>query len=175
MIENKIERVCKKLENFYEGHLICKPGCSQCCEIEPTVFSLEAFFVGQQLLTLSPQRIKKMRARLRNNDEKCPMLWNNLCVIYPARPIICRTRGFPIYYTEAEITFIDYCRLNFTTLSENYKFRNEYVLKMTNFNEKLVQLDQQFTEQVSGKLWHPDNRISLRKILKDLDLKNLSC
>ena len=121
---------------------------------------------------LSSQRIKKLRDHLHNDDEKCS---NNLCIIYPARPINWRTRGFPVYYTEAEIIFIYHSRFNFTRLSENYKFKDEYILKMINFNETLVQLDQQFTEHVLAKLWHRDIRVSLRNILKDLDLKNISC
>jgi len=143
---HKIEQVCKRLSEYYAEHIICKPGCNQCCQVERTVIGLEAYIVEQQLLTLSSQRIRKLRNLHRKNDEHCPLLWNKLCVIYPARPIICRTHGLPIFYDEAEITFMDYCRLNFTKLPENYKFVNKNVLDLVKFNTKLVQLDQQFTE-----------------------------
>ncbi|MBC8181113.1 YkgJ family cysteine cluster protein [candidate division KSB1 bacterium] len=171
---HKIELVIKKLSDYYAEHIICKPGCSSCCEVERTVLSLEAYVAEQQLLTLSTQRIKKLRNRHRKNDDLCPMLWNKMCVIYPARPVICRTHGLPIFYHEAEITFVDYCRLNFTKLPENYNFLNKNVLDLTKFNSELVQLDQQFTEQVLGKQWQPDNRISLKRVLRELDTTKTS-
>jgi len=166
---HKIELVIKKLSDYYAEHIVCKPGCSQCCEVERTVFPLEAHVVEQQLLTLSAQRIRKLRNRHRKNDEQCPMLWNKLCAIYLARPIICRTHSLPIFYHEAEITFVDYCRFNFTKLPENYQFINKNVLDLTRFNTELVQLDQQFTEQVLLKPLQSKNRISLKKILRDLN------
>jgi len=161
----KLHKVCQKLEKYYAEHLVCKPGCCQCCEVERTVLSLEAYVIEQQLSTLSAQRIKRVRAFHLHDDNNCPMLWKNHCIIYPARPIICRTYGLPILYREAEITFIDYCRLNFTKLPEDYEFENKWILDMNKFNTELIQLDQNYTEQVLMNRWSPDNRTSLKQIL----------
>jgi len=165
---HKIEQANKRLKEYYSEHIVCKPGCSPCCEVERTVLPIEAYIAKQQLLTLSFQRIRKLRSRHRKHDERCPMLWNKLCAIYPARPIICRTHGLPIFYHEADITFVDYCRLNFTKLPEKYKFLDRNILDLTEFNAELVRLDQQFVEQVLGKRWQPNNRVSLRKVLSGL-------
>ena len=169
---HKVDQVCKNLMNHYRAYIICSPGCSQCCEVERTVLPIEAHVIEQQLSIFSPQRIKKLRARHRKNDASCPMLWENLCSIYFARPIICRTHGLPIFYTEAEITFIDYCRLNFTELAADYKFDENGVLDMTRLNAELVHLDQQFAEMVLRKKWQANDRTSLRRILKNLIVKN---
>jgi len=166
----KVDTACRKLEQLYQEHLLCKPGCSQCCEVERTVCSVEAYFIKQQLQTLSIQKIKRLRKLHKDNDETCPMLLRNRCVIYPARPIICRTHGLPILYREAERAFVDYCRLNFTQLPQDYKFNEQHILDMNPFNIELVQIDNKFSEHFLEKPWRPDNRRSLKSILFDFDL-----
>jgi len=161
----KVDSVCRKLEELYSEHLVCKPGCSQCCEVERTVFSVEAYIVEQQLLTLSTQKIKRLKKLHKNNDEVCPMLLRNRCVIYPDRPIICRTHGLPILYREAERAFVDHCRLNFTKLSAGHKFNKNVILDMNPYNVELVQIDKNFSEHILGKHWRPENRKSLKNIL----------
>jgi len=167
----KIDRLCQQLEKLYQEHLICKPGCSQCCEVERTVCSIEAYIVEQQLSHLTSQKIKRLRKLYRHDDETCPMLLRDRCVIYPARPIICRTHGLPILYREAVRAFVDYCRLNFTKLPETHEFQESYILDMNPFNAELIELDKKFSENILSKTWHPDNRKSLKSILFDLSLE----
>lgn len=49
--------------------------------------------------------------------ERCPLLQNHLCLLYHARPIICRTHGLPITYTMDNTRFSDCCPLNLTDAS----------------------------------------------------------
>lgn len=161
----KIDKFCKRLEKHYKEHLVCKPGCSHCCEVERTVCSIEAYIVEQQLLTLSPEKIKRLKKLHREDDETCPMLFRKRCVIYPVRPIICRTHGLPILYREAERAFVDYCRLNFTTLPQGHELEENQILDMNPFNVELIEIDKAFTENVLGKNWRPGSRKSLKKIL----------
>lgn len=44
--------------------------------------------------------------------ERCPLLKDHLCLLYAARPIICRTHGFPIVYSEEGEQKSDCCPLN---------------------------------------------------------------
>ena len=99
------------------------------------------------------------------------MLLRNRCVIYPDRPIICRTHGLPILYREAERTFVDYCRLNFTNLPARHRFNKKEILDMNSFNVELVQIDKKFSEHILEKQWRPENRKSLKSILFHCDLK----
>lgn len=167
----KVDSFCQKLETLYHDHLVCKPGCSQCCEVERTILPVEAYIVEQQLLTLSLPKIKQIKKLHKDDDETCPLLLKDRCVIYPARPIICRTYGLPILYHEAERAFIDYCRLNFIQLPRDYEFEENYILDMNSFQIELIQIDKQFAEHISGQRWRPNNRRSLRNILFHLDLK----
>jgi len=167
----KIDSLGQKLETLYREHLVCKPGCSQCCEVERTVVPIEAYIIEQHLLTLSPEKIKRLRKLHKDDDETCPLLLMNRCVIYPVRPIICRTHGLPILYHEAERAFIDYCRLNFTKLPPDYEFEENNILDLNPFCVELIQLDKRFAEYISHQPWRPNNRRSLKNILFHLDLK----
>ena len=106
----------------------------------------------------------------RDNDEICPMLLENHCVIYTARPIICRTHGLPILYHEAERAFVDYCRLNFTKIPKSHKFEKKYILDMNSFNVQLIEIDKKFSDHILEKKWRPDNRKSLKSVLFNLKL-----
>jgi uncharacterized protein len=44
--------------------------------------------------------------------ERCPLLGNHRCLLYAARPIICRTHGLPIIYSEGSERKVDCCPLN---------------------------------------------------------------
>lgn len=45
-------------------------------------------------------------------SERCPLLSQHRCLLYAARPIICRTHGLPIIYTEDNLRKSDCCPLN---------------------------------------------------------------
>lgn len=167
----KIDSASRELEDLHFKHLVCKPGCSQCCEVERTVFYIEAYIVEQHLHNLSTQKINRLKKLYKNNDEVCPMLLRNRCVIYPARPIICRTHGLPILYREAERAFVDHCRLNFANLSSLKSFSKKEILNINPFNVELIQIDKIFSEHILGKQWRPENRKSLKSILFHYDFK----
>jgi len=135
------------------------------------VLPLEAYIIEQHLRNFSPQRIKRLRKLYKNDDETCPMLLRDRCVIYPVRPIICRTHGLPILYREAGRAFVDYCRLNFTRMPLDYEFPEEDILDMNPFNIELIELDQYFAEDVTHEPWRPNNRRSLKSILFNIDLR----
>lgn len=167
----KVDSLCQKLEQMHRKYMVCRPGCSQCCEVERTVLSIEAYVVEQRLRLLSPERIKRLRKIYRNNDEVCPLLLRDRCVIYTARPIICRTHGLPILYREAARSFMDYCRLNFTKVPENHVFQANEILDMNDFNVELIRLDKKFAEYVLRTRWRPDRRRSLKSILFELNAR----
>lgn len=167
----KVDSHCEKLIARYREHLVCKPGCSQCCQVERTALPIEAYVIEQHLMTLSSEKIRRLRKLYKDNDETCPMLLKNRCVIYPVRPIICRIVGLPILYREAARAFIDHCRLNFTQLPAGYQFDEEEVLNINPFQIELIEIDQRFAEYVTKDAWRPDNRRSMKNILFHLDLK----
>jgi len=85
----------------------CAPGCASCCVLE-TVVPLEASIIRTFLAgTVLPPRPNAAPG-------VCVFLREQRCVIYPVRPIICRTHGLPLAYQETQT--IETCPLNFTDL-----------------------------------------------------------
>ncbi|MDW7679687.1 MAG: YkgJ family cysteine cluster protein [bacterium] len=156
---------CQELEKCFAEHILCKPGCHQCCLVEKSVLPIEAFIIEQQLQSLSEKRIRKLRANHRANDSICPMLWKNRCAVYLVRPISCRIAGLPILYREAEISFVDYCHLNFSRLPANHQFDQNSVLDLQQINSELTRLDLDFSDNILQKKWRPNQRILLKDIL----------
>ena len=132
---------------------------------------MEAYIIEQELLTLPVQKIKQIKKLCKDDDETCIFLFKNRCMIYPVRPIVCRTYGLPILYHEAEQTFVDYCRLNFTQLPIDYEFEEKAILDLNTFYAELIQIDKKYAQYISGQSWRPNNRRSLKNILFHLELK----
>ncbi len=83
----------------------CHKGCHACClKPDVPVSELEvrgiSFYVSE-VMNFEDQ--KKLVPRLRNHKEKleCPFLINQICSIYPVRPLACR--GFVVYKTPCAI------------------------------------------------------------------------
>jgi uncharacterized protein len=75
----------------------CKPGCSECCR-PLTVFPLEAHAILSDVDLVPRADVKDTAAR-----QTCPLLTPECtCLIYRARPFLCRTRGFPILHVNGE-------------------------------------------------------------------------
>ena len=56
------------------------------------------------------------RARRSSPDGPCPLLEESRCLLYTARPIICRTHGLPLIMTQDGERTVDFCPLNFQGL-----------------------------------------------------------
>ncbi len=61
------------------------------------------------------QALEVIKREARGELVSCPLLVNDRCSIYEARPLICRTQGLPLLL-EAEDggLEVDFCPLNFT-------------------------------------------------------------
>lgn len=118
-----VDKLTARLSSQYARHLVCRSGCSGCCRHHLSVFAVEAAAVRQavdvlpeplrQRLTQQAHKVLEMEAH--GEPTACPMLVDDRCSIYAARPLICRTQGLPLLLEaddgEAEV---DFCPLNFT-------------------------------------------------------------
>jgi len=94
----------------------CKVGCAKCCK-DGDFPTSELEYVNlmdyYRLLSDDLKNIikKNIQSLLKLNNEKnyvCPFLIKDLCSVYPARPIICRTFGL-ISYTSKGRKKIPFC------------------------------------------------------------------
>ena len=60
-----------------------------------------------------PYTVKKFLGRHEQTDRACPLLVDHVCMVYEARPIICRTHGYPLYMEKEGRAMVDFCPKNF--------------------------------------------------------------
>lgn len=120
-----LDALFAKLEGFFsaaqarEGAAItCHAGCSDCCR-RFSVTGLEAGVIREGLTALPDARRDELAARAHDaTTDVCPALdEDGRCAIYAHRPVICRTHGLPIRFTEQRagrsLPMLDACPKNF--------------------------------------------------------------
>lgn len=110
----KVDGLCRNIENDYHDSIECSKGCDGCCR-HISLFRVEAVNLALALRRLPDDEISHIRekARASSPDGPCPLLENGACLLYSARPIICRTHGLPILTREFGGPSVDFCPENF--------------------------------------------------------------
>jgi uncharacterized protein len=112
---SRVDALCQGIAADLGGQITCSAGCSSCC-IPITVFPVEAAAMRKELDTLPRQQADEIRRLVieQSDTAHCPLLHHHICLLYAARPIICRTHGLPIIYTEHGQQQSDCCPRNLT-------------------------------------------------------------
>jgi Fe-S-cluster containining protein len=152
----QVDELTAKLSVHYASHLVCRAGCSGCCHHHLSVFAVEAEAVREAIVAL-PNQIRgviEQQAREVIKREAacepvaCPLLVENRCSIYEARPLICRTQGLPLLL-EAEdgAQEVDFCPLNFTTPEAIDVLDENHLVPLDDLNLKLAIINLQHCRQ----------------------------
>ena len=154
-LDTEITRVAK----LHAGALSCGPGCASCC-LAFSVLAIEADCVREAIGALDTASRERLGRNLSENPERCPLLIDDLCAIYAARPVICRTQGLPLAYVDEEREAIEVsaCGLNFP---EDHGFAPEDLLFMDQFNTRLAELNRAWCHK---RNLDPTKRIPLREL-----------
>lgn len=110
----RVDLLCNNITAALGEQLSCRDGCSHCCK-QITIFPVEAASLKAYFTALPESQRAVILQHLANHTESetCPLLKNHRCLIYQARPIICRTHGLPLLYKADDgEPVLDYCRLN---------------------------------------------------------------
>jgi hypothetical protein len=109
----QVDTLCRGIEEALAGQITCSEGCSSCCTLI-TIFPVEAAALNTALAALPTDEVSSIRRRSDNHagGEHCPLLHQNHCLLYHARPIICRTHGLPVLYSEGIERNVDCCPKN---------------------------------------------------------------
>jgi Fe-S-cluster containining protein len=110
----KVDDLCRGIEDRLGDAITCHAGCSTCC-LAISVFPVEAVAMIAAADRLPAEQLRQLKAHLAAwspEDERCPLLEGEHCLLYEARPIICRTHGLPILLMEGEARRIDVCPRN---------------------------------------------------------------
>ena len=141
----RVDALCSTISSALEGQITCSAGCSSCCT-SITVFPVEAAAMREMLANLPEQEAEEIRRHVSTHadGERCPLLFNHRCLLYEARPIICRTHGLPIIYTNDGRRSSDCCPLN---LANTESLPGSQVIDLDKLNTLLVAVNSIYLSQ----------------------------
>ncbi len=141
----RVDSLCRVIAETLGKQITCSAGCSSCCT-SITVFPVEAAAMREALEKLPGPQADEIRRYVSGHagDERCPLLLHHHCLLYEARPIICRTHGLPIIYTEDGQRTSDCCPLN---LTDTESISGSSVVDLDKLNTLLVAVNSIYLTQ----------------------------
>ena len=126
-------------------------------------FTVEGFALAHALTELPDEQVELIRSMARNAgaDAPCPLLSGGVCLLYNARPIICRTHGLPLLMVVDGEHRIDFCPLNFKGVEA---LPGGSVLDLERLNIALAAVNAHFIETVHIDA-KADDRLSVAEAL----------
>lgn len=117
-LRDRVDVRCREIQGRWARHMACRKGCDACCR-HIGLFPVEAAAVRAAFEDAPPAIRDRIRtqARKASPDGPCPLLNAGACLLYGARPIICRTHGLPLLTYAGDAPLIDFCPRNFTDVS----------------------------------------------------------
>ena len=113
---SRVDELCRRTHEAFGEEITCRAGCDACCR-HLSIFSVEAAALRQALAELPPGERESVRSFAAGAQEnRCPLLHDGLCLLYRARPIICRTHGLPLLLLRNGERSVDFCPENFRGL-----------------------------------------------------------
>lgn len=152
LLVEKTDLHIRNVEQQFREQITCKKGCDACC-LYLTLFPVEAYVVSTAFFRLPEQTRNHILKNNAQKSDRCPLLMDGSCSIYPARPLICRTHGYPILITVENSQRIDFCPENFKTVTS---FSNESLLSIDALNTVLTAVNQHFIAQLNPDIPVPD-------------------
>ena len=148
LVDN-VEALCRRISAAYAGHIGCTPGCDGCCR-HLTLFPVEAYALAGAVDELGEPLRTELRAKaaITPSDAPCPLLSNGLCLLYHARPLICRTHGLPILLETPDGTRVDHCPRNFQGVDS---LPGTAVIRLERLNEALAAVNALFLQEVPNR------------------------
>lgn len=163
-IRNTIDGISDKLSNQFNPHMQCRKGCDLCC-MDYSILPVEFHFIQNELIKEEIQIDDTVQ-----NDKKngCIFLKNHACTIYNHRPVICRTHGLPLLYTNDDYEWeLSTCELNFRQFSyENFTPENTF--PQDKFNSKLFILNKEFIAEFKEYKYSKFDLVPIKKLVEKL-------
>ncbi len=160
----RVDELCSRIGEEFDGHLACRPGCSGCCR-HLTLSWVEGFALARAVRALPATAADDIRSRARSASASspCPLLVDGHCLLYAARPIICRTHGLPLLATDTEgARRVDFCPENFRGLDT---LPGSAVIDMDRLNSTLAAVNALFVTEHFGNTTPATERILIAEAL----------
>jgi Fe-S-cluster containining protein len=160
---DRVDVLCRGIQDVLSTRITCSKGCSGCCTAI-TLFPVEAAALNAALEALSEEQQTAIRQYVAENSggERCPLLEDHCCLLYAARPIICRTHGLPIIFTEGNQRKVDCCPRNLG--EDEHVVSGSAIIDLDKLNTLLVAVNALFISQADVK--NPPERLTIAEALK---------
>jgi Fe-S-cluster containining protein len=133
-LHDRVEDFFNKASDAAPQQFNCKPGCAACCIVDLSVFEVEARLVEALFAGLDRETRQRAAQRAQENSHCCMLEpETGLCIVYQARPLICRSHGLTILIDGK----LDCCPLNYTTAAAPMA----HVLDLEKLNTVLVSIN----------------------------------
>ena len=112
----KVDAFFARAMDRHGADMKCDTGCSHCCHVRLSVTSVEAQAIRDEVLSWPHERRAALAANVTAAPpDRCAALdAHGRCLVYAARPIVCRSHGAPIRLTDRSLPIVTSCRENFT-------------------------------------------------------------
>ncbi|HEX2768520.1 MAG TPA: YkgJ family cysteine cluster protein [Geobacteraceae bacterium] len=160
----RVDALCLRILMAYGETVFCREGCDGCCR-HISLFAVEAVALAGALSALPARQSTRIRnmAHAASGAAACPLLENGRCLLYEARPIICRTHGFPLFADRGGEREIDFCPKNFTGITS---FPADAVLDLDLLNTTLAAINAVFIASCGDFIPPEQERISIAEALR---------
>ena len=164
MLLTRVDSLCRTIASEFAGEIACRPGCSACCR-HISLFPVEAYALAYALSRLPAEKAATIREQAANSspDTPCPLLDEDHCLLYDARPLICRTHGFPIIIeSDSGSRMVDFCPENFRGISS---LPGRAIIDLDLLNQTLSSINSLFLESSRNFLAPLPERNTIAKAL----------
>lgn len=164
-LRNEIDSEVKIIEKEHESHMKCKAGCDLCC-MDYGILPIEFFAILEEFKKNDFQ--KETLTKTPKDKSSCVFLQNHVCAIYKSRPVICRTHGLPLLFTNEDGEWqLSACELNFTQFNFE-KFNTENTFPQDKYNSRLFLLNRDFIKEFEAENFEEFDLIPLKKLIEYL-------
>ncbi|MDB4954880.1 MAG: hypothetical protein JWO36_2449 [Myxococcales bacterium] len=111
----KVDAFFSRVEVRHGADMQCRTGCSDCCHTRLTVTAVEAEAIRDEVASWPDDQRRALIANAAERVDVCAALDPaGRCLIYAARPIVCRSHGAPIRMHDKSLPVVQACFRNFT-------------------------------------------------------------
>ena len=148
-----VDRHLERIQRRYARQIACHKGCACGCR-NLSISSMEALSLAGAVQDLPRETAAKIKVRAAAvSFWECPLLEEQACRLYPFRPMICRTHGFPLQTIFNGRSSIGRCRRNFKNISS---IPGDAVIDLDKINLTLRAINTSVMDKTAHVLQLPD-------------------
>ena len=167
-LHEKVGAFFGRIAAKHADQITCASGCSGCCNQSLSLFQVELQQLKGAVESLPAPALERLKARLTAGLEvedpsalACPLLDDHRCVVYDARPTICRSHGVPVLVrgsdegdelTQGELARRDVCPLNFSGALDIRSLPDADVLDLERLNTMLALINRLSLQEVASEV-----------------------